>query len=157
MLLPALCFAKVSPTEAKAIYDRIVQANNITDAPKLYYDGRDIINAYTYEDGKGAIVIFKGILDRYNTNEIALVLAHELGHWHNRGHEKPFFMEYVSDRYGFYASQKAGYNPCLGAHILWTFGNEASKTHPPGHERWRVLTLHCGIPTPKDISVYVAH
>lgn len=54
---------------------------------RVYVDESDVVNAVALPGGN--IVVFSGLLDKIeSTHEIAFVLAHELGHYHNRDHLK---------------------------------------------------------------------
>jgi len=146
LITPSLSFA-ISFKRAQQIYARLVVTNNLYGAPRLYYERDTSRNAYTQYRGQGKIVVYKGLLDDVkNDDELALVLAHELGHWVRRDTQKPFYGEYDSDRWGAYAMDKAGYNHCVGAHILWRFGNITTPTHPPGHGRFLAITKACHAP-----------
>ena len=144
LMIPSLCSAYTFQ-DAQQIYYNLVQSNHITDAPRFGLYKTDSINAYTIESGKGYIAVTRGLLEKgvNNKDELALIIAHELGHWHNRATEKPFYQEYAADRYGYFAAKRAGYNACLGAKWFARVAPQGGKTHPPGTARTYVLLLRC--------------
>ena len=130
--------------EAKKIHNKIVSRNEIYDAPKLYLEKTDIVNAWVYSDGDGSVHITRGmLLSVKNADELALVLAHELGHWVHRGRQTPYYAEYWADEYGFRAMKIAGYNKCRGAQVVWRWGAESSYSHPSSTDRYVNITPNC--------------
>lgn len=136
---------KINFTNAVRIYQKIIIANNIMDAPKLYRDTDMSVNAMTDESDVGGIYLNDGIMLNYihNDDELAMVLAHELGHWAHRGREVQYQQEYDADKFGAKAMDIAGYNHCRGAMVLWRFGHHDSWSHPPGDYRWLAVTQGC--------------
>lgn len=138
-IVDSICFER-----AERIYKRIVEVNEIVDAPELHRYKDNSVNASTIEQQDGAIYLNDGML-RYahNEDELALILGHELGHWVHRGREIPYYMEYWADDFGARAMEKAGYNRCKGALIMWRFDSADSDTHPDSESRWKAITKLC--------------
>jgi len=136
---------------ASEIYKRITVANKITDAPAMYEYKTSIVNAMTEEYQDGNIYITDGILEyAHNDDEVALVLAHELGHWVHRGREVPYYMEYWADSFGSKAIEIAGYDRCRGAQVMWRFDSPDSYSHPPSDKRWLAMTQGCYGPANRE-------
>jgi predicted Zn-dependent protease len=147
--------ARIRYVNAEQIYARIVAANDISDAPALSQYEVNMVNAMTWEAGEGAIYITDGML-KYasNEDEVALILAHELGHWVHRGREVEYQAEYWADAFGAQAMEIAGYDRCRGALVMWKFEAPDSPSHPPSDARWLAITQGCYGPANNDYGRY---
>jgi Zn-dependent protease with chaperone function len=75
----------VGPEQLDDIYELLVRVCNILDVkdvPELYIKQNPVPNAYTlaFQGRKPFIVMHSSILDLLSSDEVAVVLAHELGH-----------------------------------------------------------------------------
>ena len=122
---------------AYSIYKQIIQANGMKKYPTLVIVKSKVNNAYS---GGGKIVVFSGLLRAVaNSDELALVLGHELGHY-TLGHmmSSPAH-EYAADKLGAQYMSRAGYNICRGAYYHAKRHNKDSATHPASYKRYKAL------------------
>ncbi len=125
--------AAVNKGEVKRIYNRIVKANGLKAVP-IYVVNYPIVNAY-YDGEK--IIVYTGLLKFVrNTDELALIVGHELGHmkWHT---------EQRADEYGALYAIKAGFKYCRGAQAYKRMGGGDMPIHPPGKDRYKAM--NCGV------------
>ncbi len=120
-----------------AIYQRLVGANNLFNAPQLVIISDPAINA---DNINGVIGINTGLINSaLDDDEIAMVLGHELAH-HTAGDlSSTITDEYAADQLGGQYMVKAGYSLCVGAKIIQRFGDTASSDHPAGTDRYTRL------------------
>lgn len=73
---------KVSERQYPMLYNMMVEAATILDMPipDMYVMQYDMVNAFTYGHNSPYIVIYSGLLELMNEDEIMAVIAHELGH-----------------------------------------------------------------------------
>jgi Zn-dependent protease with chaperone function/RNA polymerase subunit RPABC4/transcription elongation factor Spt4 len=74
---------RLGPDQGKTIYDKFKKAAAILDVPKLpeiYVSNQYIINAYAFGIDNYQIVLFSGLIDALNEDELLAVIGHELGH-----------------------------------------------------------------------------
>jgi beta-barrel assembly-enhancing protease len=131
-----LCPALASTTfgDAQAVYNQLVKANHIYNAPYLSLSASGSINAH---NGFFGIVINQGMLDFLkNNNELAVVLGHELAHFTQHDHGSNYAVEYRADRIGAIYAGNAGYNRCEGVKLLLRFPHVRSKDHPYNNDRY---------------------
>jgi hypothetical protein len=145
---------KLSDDQIQGIYGRIIAASGQTqDALPLVIDNSSEMNAHN--DGT-KIVIYRGLIDiASNTDEIALVLAHEaahgmLGHLGALNTNVPSeiaVLEANADKYGAFLMMRAGFDICKGRELFkyWsdTYGNALNQDHPPFSYRHQELDVHC--------------
>ncbi len=139
------CFSAIPFSHAKEIFAKLEKTTGY-QVPLSIEKTNMEINAYTTTK---RIIVTKGLLLYVNTDaELAMVLAHELGHWSvkDSSHAKPpKDMEVKADLYGYTYCTKAGYMNCLG--ILYrfqqTFGNdETDGVHPKWSDRIQYVHTH---------------
>ena len=132
-------FAGTSALDAREVYNRLVAANHITNAPTLYIENNPEVNAY---QSGGDIVIYTGMLDYVkNQDELARVLGHELSHFTLRHRRSNVKNEYAADRMGGIYMGLAGYNQCRGALLLKRRGSNGGNDHPADILRYKAF--HC--------------
>ncbi len=73
---------KVSSRQIPALYEMLREGCAILDMaePDLYVSQTPIVNAFTFGHTKPYIVIFSGLLELLDEDEVMGVIAHELGH-----------------------------------------------------------------------------
>lgn len=73
---------KVTERKAKKYHDMLIPICEKLgiEVPELYLKFDDDANAYTYGDTKPIIVVTAGLLERFDDDLVATVLAHECGH-----------------------------------------------------------------------------
>ena len=77
------CEAPAGTAQLAALMDRLAKAAGVQPAPPFSVIDSPLVNAFTLPDGR--IVILRGLLDRAEDgDELAGVLAHELGHVRQR-------------------------------------------------------------------------
>jgi predicted Zn-dependent protease len=108
-----------------------------------------------YNDGK-QVVIYTGLLDSLNDDEIALVLGHEIAHGmlehlgklQATSAEESAVHEANADKLGAVYALKAGYDVCKGREVFkhWENerGNALGQTHPDYAYRYSELNINCG-------------
>lgn len=130
------------------IYKKILKANHVWIAPRLKLvdviytkdkDGNTIASRINAETGAPwqYINITKDMVAKFNDDQIAFVLSHELGHFKRLDMGSNYNAEYGADQYGKKYSIKAGYNYCAGA--MWLKGRGGSTTHPAGNDRLKAI------------------
>lgn len=117
----------------------------------LIIDENSQLNAYT--DGT-KVVLFRGMINFVaNTDELALILSHELAHVALRHVVFPQFAneslatEANADKMGAVYMMKAGYNICI-AREFWKrmrdgYGNSQGGSHPDYSYRYDELNIGC--------------
>jgi len=108
-----------------------------------------------YNDGK-QVVIYTGLLDSLNDDEIAFVLGHEIAHGmlehlgklQANSAEESAVHEANADKLGAVYALKAGYDVCKGREVFkhWENerGNALGQTHPDYAYRYSELNINCG-------------
>ena len=152
---PTITFQKI-----KTVYN-----DSAFDSVRLIIVGTDGINAFT--DMKH-VYVTKGLLDVVaSTDELALVLGHELGHikdynalsdverakWFLGDYKQSQAHERVADEYGLLYANKAGYKGCAGAEFFFKLLNRYGEipynsTHPTNASRLSRLACQ-----PVEVSV----
>lgn len=139
--------ASVTFTQAKHVFSRLQSVNHTSY--KLIYDKEvDNLNAYASKQG---VIINQGMLDFLeNKDQLAIILAHELGHM-ARGDQNRWLgsyqQEYHADQYGANLAVKAGYNRCKG--VQWfkksmrLWGDDTSRSHPMDSLRYGRINYGC--------------
>lgn len=113
------------------IYNRLSDGHG----PRLEYSSSGEFNAYNNGE---TIVVMQGLMSRVNTNEMAFVLGHELGHSHGNG--SGWSGEYGADRYGVRLATSKGYNACAAAKSFFKkLPDVASSDHPSPSDRIKHL------------------
>lgn len=147
----------------RTIVERVVQASHYRNEPDVRFEVVDFedINALAF--GGGNFMIFTGLMNVANDDELAFIIAHELAH-NAASHieeqqnfmlvkdvlgDKPTFaystsftntMEQEADRVGIVYTALAGYDPCASA-TFWekrqTYLEEYTifRTHPANPQR----------------------
>ena len=127
----------MSTSETEHIYTKIVKANKIVIAPILLFNNDAEVNA---SSSGLRITVNKGMLEFVrNQDEMALVLGHELAHYRLGHSESTPANEYAADRFGASMENRAGYNSCLGALVIYRFHTGTSSTHPNSYSRYAKL------------------
>ncbi len=126
--------------QAQVIYQKLVAANGISIYPGLYLDPDSSPNA---SSTPMRIEVTAGMLRFvHNADELALVLGHELGHYVLHHTSSTPSREFAADRLGAQFEDRAGYNHCSGAQVLYRFHDEADSTHPASDERYARLRCY---------------
>lgn len=124
--------------QSEKIYYKIAQSNGIFPTPRLVYDSDPSVNAGY---GGSHIEVNAGLL-RFvggDSNQLALVLAHELAHYKlGHGRSTPS-REFSADNLGARYMQRAGYNKCAGARFLKRLNTPDASTHPSSYKRVKAL------------------
>jgi predicted Zn-dependent protease len=145
---------QITDAEAQEIYGKVVRASGQSNTmPQMAIDESTQVNAYTTSSG---IVVFRGLLNRVNKDELALVLAHEAAHF-LLGH---VFLTYTptkdqirveemqADKYGAFLALRAGYDVCEGRKFFKDFsrlyGDNQDQDHPDFAFRYDQLDINCG-------------
>jgi Zn-dependent protease with chaperone function len=73
---------KVGPKQIPILYEMLREGCAILDMPEpdLYLSQRPDVNAFTFGYTKPYIVIYSGLLEMMDEDEVMAVIAHELGH-----------------------------------------------------------------------------
>ncbi len=73
---------KVGPRQIPALYHMLREGCAILDMPEpdLYLTQRPEVNAFTFGHTRPYIVVYSGLLEMMDDNEVMAVIAHELGH-----------------------------------------------------------------------------
>lgn len=131
---------KVAYTEQQVvqIYERLARNSGEQGFPALTILDSPVINAWT--DGIN-ITITTGILKVFqNDDELALVLAHEMGHYMNHDPQRGYGditsndTEAHADKMGAYIMMRAGFDECKGKEIMHVFKHLFGDTaNPMGH------------------------
>lgn len=124
----------MSFNQAEVVYNKLVRSNGFTNYPRLVYSSSRDVNASA---GGLRITVNAGLL-RFvrNSNELAVVLGHELAHYRLAHHGSTPSNEYAADSLGASYAAKGGYNRCDGAKVILRFHDKGSKTHPPSDKRY---------------------
>ena len=137
VLLTLSGFASASTkAETVAVYNTLLLANGMYFYPKLKFSNSKEVNAY---QSGNTIVVYQGILNITNRDEIALVLGHELAHYKLHHRQSNWPNEYAADRLGWKYASKAGYNMCRGKNLFKKFRKGASSDHPDPIDRYNRL------------------
>lgn len=129
----------MSFNDAKQIYSKLVYSNHVSRPIPLKLDPSKFPNAWT---NWRKITVTRGLLRNVaNRDELALIIAHELGHATHRPYSNHWKEEYYADTRGAYYMQKAGYNKAIACKIFLRWNDPADPTHPSGKNRY--THLHC--------------
>ena len=123
--------------QAQVIYAKLAIDNGITPPP-LVLNPTGEVNA---DETEQRISIDAGML-RFvrNTDELALVLGHDMGHYVLHHQYSSVAHEFAADYRGAIFSGKAGYNICRGAQIFKRFPPvPKGSDHPDNNDRIRHL------------------
>lgn len=73
---------KVGPRQIPALYNMLRESCAVLDMPEpeLYVSQVPEVNAYTYGHTRPYIVLYSGLLELMDDDEVMAVIAHELGH-----------------------------------------------------------------------------
>lgn len=135
LLLPLTAgFAAISPAKAHSIYKQFQKTTTISLPPLTIASNKEANAFWT----GSFVIITRGMLNfANNSDELSLIIGHELAHWRGtRG-------ELNADIRGFLYSKEAGFNPCRGLSIVQRFNNKKSASHPASAERHRRLMTYC--------------
>lgn len=123
------------------VYIKLIKANHLLYPPVLEIVNDSEVSAHS-DFFNETIVINTGLIKfAHNDAEIARTLGHELGHFYLRHILSTQYNEYQADRMAAYYMQKAGYNKCTGAALLYRRNSPGSNTHPSDYNRW--LRFNC--------------
>lgn len=140
--------SSVSFSAAQKVLSKLQKVNGTSY--KLLYDKDENANAYASKQG---VVINQGMLNFLdNKDQLALILAHELGHMAVGDQNKPEWVrtyqsEYNADQYGANLAVMAGYNRCRG--VQWfkksmrLWGDDTSRDHPMDSLRYGRISYGC--------------
>lgn len=121
--------------DAKTIYREILIGNHMEWAPNLSERFDDDVNA---QNSWGGVSINTAMLKFVkNKEELAMVLAHELGHWLEEDDLDQWTSEYEADRIGADLIRNIGYNVCVAKKILLRLHGGGS--HPPTISRYQAI------------------
>ncbi len=109
-----MSYASVSHKQAVKILQNLVKQNHITYVHHLKVVPDKDMNAWVHF-GSDTVYITQGILDAGTTDEIALVLGHEVGHLGYGASEDR------ADWVGTSYTENAGYNACAGRNMFKKF------------------------------------
>lgn len=73
---------KVGPMQMPSLYNMLSEGCKVLDMPEpeLYVSQRPEVNAFTFGHTKPYIVLYSGLLELMDDDEVMAVIAHELGH-----------------------------------------------------------------------------
>lgn len=74
---------RLGPNQGRSIYEKFVQAGQILDLPDLpevYVSNQYTINAVAFGIEKYQIILYSGLIDALEEEELMAVIGHELGH-----------------------------------------------------------------------------
>ncbi len=147
----------ISRQDIRLMYDRLWAATGEQDKKvPISVIESPVVNAYATST---EIVVYTGLLKTLrNTDELALVLAHEISH-KVLGHVEPTLdfpinevyyiqtKEAEADKYGAVLALRAGYNVCTGREF-WkrfahTLGEYLDSDHPTSAYRYDQLNINC--------------
>lgn len=76
------CDVKVGPRQIPSLYNMLHESCAVLDMPEpdLYVSQRPEVNAFTFGHTKPYIVLYSGLLEMMDDDEVMAVIAHELGH-----------------------------------------------------------------------------
>ena len=76
------CDVKVGPSQIPPLYNMLRESCAVLDMPEpeLYISQRPEVNAFTFGHTRPYIVLFSGLLELMDDDEVMAVIAHELGH-----------------------------------------------------------------------------
>ncbi len=124
------------------IYDTINKANGFRFVPLLIFSESMEANASC--DG-GILTVNRGMLSFVrNSDEMAIILGHELGHCLAGDPQSTPEREYRADYRGSIYVAQAGYNVCRGMQVMLRFNDPGSKTHPPSKDRYKRICSRTG-------------
>lgn len=141
-------FAAVTFADVKIVYRTLCRVEK--KCLPLYVITDTKIGANASSSTQGVMITTDMMKDLKNRNQLAVVLAHELGHIHNgdvTNSWHTYSMEYKADKYGAYLAQKAGFNRCNG--IKWLvddmkkYGDDTSIDHPKDSLRLNRINYGC--------------
>lgn len=126
--------------QAQVIYQHLVKANGFKLYPGLRLNRAEGVNASTdwffIEITQGMLRLTK------NEHELAVVLGHELAHFSRKDPSSTPSREFAADLLGAQYADKAGYDHCIGAYILYRFKVPADGTHPDSTERYNRIRCY---------------
>jgi hypothetical protein len=157
----------------KAIVKRVIQASHYRNETDIRFEVIDFEDVNAFAFGGGNFVIFTGLMNVANDDELAYVIAHELAHnaaSHNEEQENFMRMKDVvgnkpssdyrtaftniyeqeADRIGIVYTALAGYDPCASA-TYWekqkTYLQDYSffRSHPANPQRSQANRKACAI------------
>jgi len=81
-VLNTACDVKVGPKQLPRLYKMLCEGCTVLDMPEpdLYVSQSPVVNAFTFGHTKPSIVLYSGLLDLMDDEEVMAVIAHELGH-----------------------------------------------------------------------------
>lgn len=133
------------------MYENILaKSGQAQDGLPLYIVEDEEENAYN--NGK-QVVIYTGLLDSSNDDEIALILGHEIAHGmlehlgrlQSTGYADSSVHEANADKLGAVYALKAGYDVCKGREVFKRWenerGNAIGQTHPDFAYRYSELRM----------------
>lgn len=139
LMVSGSCYS-MTFNQAQVVYDTLVARNGFTVHPRLVFDPSKEVNASC---SVMRITVNAGMLKFVrNSNELAMILGHELGHFslHHQGSTPS--NEYAADSLGAKYAAKGGYNRCSGADVYRRFHDGPSDTHPDSASRYKRLQCH---------------
>lgn len=131
----------------------MAQTGQVQNAIPFRIDSSDIMNAYTNGE---EVVLYQGLIDKLNEDEIALVIGHEIAH-QMLGHVnltakmddayRTEVLEANADKLGAVYMMKAGYDICKGREFWKKMeqerGNSLGQDHPDYSYRYAELNINC--------------
>lgn len=131
--------AAMSPQQAVSIYNKLISNARLGSVPELRFSPSMEVNAF-YEGQY--ITVNRGLLSSVkNSNELALVLGHELAHSSRHDSGSTQAREFAADALGAKYIRMSGYNVCSGA--KWFLRQSyLIPDHPRSILRYRALGCH---------------
>lgn len=136
----------------RQIYKKLTAVTGVGAHPMLIISDKTTINAST----NGIFIdIHQGMVDNFNSQEIALVLGHELAHVYlnhvggsaSSDKIESQYDEAMADKLGAFYMMRAGYDVCEGREawkrIRLKYGNDIDSTHPNYSFRYDELNVGC--------------
>lgn len=124
--------------DTRAIFNKLRAVSGLNNVT-LSYENCDV-GAYAY-NGR-VVVCYSTLRDARNSDEMARVIGHELGHIVLRHHRSSIINEYNADAMAMVYMRKARYNVCRGAILLKRRNFPESDDHPSDYSRY--LRFNCG-------------
>lgn len=147
LFIPCVSFSSVNVFKLSIIYQEIITANNIKNAPKLKVNKNLSVQPNGYYDTENDVLIInQSLLDVADEDTIATTLGHELVHFIHK-HNRTYYMtseisqqqESQADLEGKELTTKAGYDVCKGFRWIYNAHAKGQYWHPDSDNRYKAL------------------